>query len=154
LKYKTLIKQRTVYGGGGIMPDIFVPMDTSSYSDYLRGLIRKGILNQFVLQYVDRNRESLKASYTDIKQFNTEFIVDSLLMDDLNKYAVAEGLKVDEKDLQVSSERIKLMIRAYIARDLWGANEFYQVVNQIDNNVSKAIDVMKNWEDYQKKVLR
>jgi carboxyl-terminal processing protease len=154
LKFTTLIKHRTVYGGGGIMPDIFVPMDTSSYSDYLRDLIRKGILNQFILQYVDKNRDSLKNRYADIKQFNKEFDVDVQLMDDLNNYAIAEGIKIDEKDIQVSSERIKLMIRAYIARDLWGANEFYQVINQIDCNILKSVDVINNWDDYQKIILR
>lgn len=154
LKYKTLVKQRTVYGGGGIMPDIFVPMDTNSYSEYLRGLVRKGILNQFVLQYVDKNRDNLKSKYADIRQFNKEFTVDSKLMDDLKQYAIAEGLKVNETDVSISAERINLMIRAYIARDLWGTNEFYEVINQIDNNVLKALEVLKNWDEYQKKVLK
>lgn len=154
VKFKTLVKNRTVYGGGGIMPDIFVPIDTSSYTDYLRSLIRKGVLNQFVLQYVDKNRKTLKNQYPDFDTFNKGFIVDQALLDELNKSAEAEDLKYTENDMLISADRIKLMIRAYIARDLWGTNEFYRVVNQIDNNILKAIEVIQKWDEYQKNILK
>jgi carboxyl-terminal processing protease len=153
LKFKTLIKQRTVYGGGGIMPDIFVPVDTSSYSNYFRDLIRKGILNQFVLQYVDKNRDYLKKTYTDFAKFNKEFNVDSVLFADLNSYAQNAGLKFVQHDFDISENQLKISIKAYIARDIWSASEFYEIMNQNDKNFLKAVEVMKNWDEYQKKLM-
>jgi carboxyl-terminal processing protease len=153
LKYKTILKQRTVYGGGGIMPDIFVPIDTSSYSDYFRDLIRKGILNQFVLQYVDRNREYLKKTYTDFKKFNQEFNVGTEIFTELNNYAQKESLKFSQSDFDISENQLKISIKAYIARDIWGTSEFYEIMNQKDKNFLKAIEVMKNWDEFQKTLM-
>jgi carboxyl-terminal processing protease len=153
LEYKTLVKGRVVFGGGGIMPDIFVPVDTSSYSDYFGALIRQGILNQFVLEYVDKNRKKLTNTYTSFSQFNKEFSISTELLEKLIAYAEKQGLSNDAGGIQTSSERISLTFKAYVARDLWTTSEFYQVVNASDRNVSAAIDVMKNWEQYQEKLL-
>jgi carboxyl-terminal processing protease len=153
LKFKTLIKQRTVYGGGGIMPDIFVPIDTSSYSDYYRDLIRKGILNQFVLQYVDKNRDYLKKAYTDFTKFKQEYIFGDEIFSELNDYAKKEGIKYNQSDFDISQNQLKITIKAYIARDIWGTNEFYEVMNQNENNFLKAVEVMKNWDEYQKQLM-
>jgi carboxyl-terminal processing protease len=154
LKYKTLVKQRTVYGGGGIMPDIFVPIDTSSYSDYFRDIIRKGILNQFVLQYVDKNRSYFKNTYTDFAKFKQEYTIGNEILTELNDYAQKEGVKFKQSDFDISVKQLKISIKAYIARDIWGTNEFYEIMNQNDNNFLKAVEVIKNWDDYQKKLMQ
>jgi carboxyl-terminal processing protease len=154
LKYKTLVKQRTVYGGGGIMPDIFVPIDTSAYSDYFRDLIRKGTLNQFVLQYVDKNRDYFKKTYTDFARFKKEYTVGDELFTELNDYARKEDLKFSQSDFETSKDQLKITLKAYIARDIWGASEFYEILNQNDKNILKAMEVMKNWDDYQKKLMQ
>ncbi|HYW95479.1 MAG TPA: S41 family peptidase, partial [Bacteroidales bacterium] len=86
LKFHTLIKNRVVYGGGGILPDYLVPIDTSEYSDYYRDIISQGVLNQFILEYVDNNRKSLKSSYPDFQTFKKNFSVTPAIVAQLRKY--------------------------------------------------------------------
>jgi carboxyl-terminal processing protease len=154
LKFKTLVKGRIVFGGGGIMPDIFVPLDTSFYSDYYRDIIRKGILNQFVLQYVDKNRNNIMSSYDNFSKFKTGFVITPGIISELTAYAEKEGVKYKGKDLTISTEGISMVLKAYIARDIWTANEFYEIMNQKDANYLKALDVMNNWDKYSKIVFR
>jgi carboxyl-terminal processing protease len=135
------------------MPDIFVPIDTSFYSDYFGDLIRKGILNQFVLEYVDKNRKNLLAEYTDFENFKNEFIIDQKLVAQLIEYATKEGLPVNQDEVELSEERISLTIKAYVARDLWSTSEFYEIINEQDKNLKKAIEVINNWDTYQNNIL-
>jgi carboxyl-terminal processing protease len=148
LKYLTLEKNRTVYGGGGIMPDIFVPLDTSSYSNYYRELLSKGILNKFILTYVDRNRKSFLKQYRDFPAFNKNFSVSEKMFSDLVEYARKEKLEPVEKEIEISRKQIQLLIKAYIARDVWDTSEFYQVFNTEDTTVLKAIQVINDFNQY------
>lgn len=150
LKYKTLLHCRTVFGGGGIMPDIFVPLDTSGYSDYYSGLIRKGILNQFVLEYVDKNRKKLLNTYPSFEKFKDKEAVTKEILDQMTAYAAKEGLPLNQEQFDLSKKDIKLTLKAYIARDLWTTNEFYEIINENDKNFLKAVEVMDNWDKYQK----
>jgi carboxyl-terminal processing protease len=153
LKYKTLNSQRIVFGGGGIMPDIFVPMDTSFYSEYYSDLIRKGILNQFILEYVDKNRNYLMAEYPDFDSFKSNYVVEQKLINQLILYAVDEGLPESQDELDLSEERITLTMRAYIARDLWSTSELYEIINEDNKNIKKAIEILDNWDTYKKNIL-
>jgi carboxyl-terminal processing protease len=153
LKYQTLINHRIVFGGGGIMPDIFVPLDTSFYSDYFGALIRKGILNQFVLEYVDKNRKKLMAEYPDFEKYKNEFMINKERVEQLIGYAAKEGLPVNQDEVELSKERISLTMKAYIARDLWTTSEFNEIINEENRNLKKAIEVINNWDTYQKKIL-
>jgi carboxyl-terminal processing protease len=153
LKYQTLVNHRIVFGGGGIMPDIFVPLDTSFYSDYFSGLIRKGILNQFVLEYVDKNRKKLISTYPEFDKFRSEFVVTPELLTRLSEYAEKEGLVDQEVDQDNSNEHISLTLKAYIARDLWTTSEFYEIINEENRNLVKAVEVINNWETYEQKLL-
>jgi len=148
LRYYTLVKKRSVYGGGGIMPDIFVPLDTSSYSPYYRNLIGKGILNRFVLLYIDHHRKDLMNDYPDFDQFNTKFQVTELLFNDLLNYAVTQSLAIDTAGVATSREQIERLMKAYIARDLFDTNEFFRVYNESDITVQKAVQVMCNINNY------
>jgi carboxyl-terminal processing protease len=154
LKFETLIRRRTVFGGGGIMPDIFVPLDTASYSNYFRDLIRKGILNRFVLQYVDENRRKLKRNYPSFNKFKTDFNISSDILDELTKYAGKEGLVYNGEDMKISGNQLLISLKAYIARDIWSVSEFYEVMNQNDNNFLKAIEVMKDWNRFTEEINR
>ncbi len=163
LQYKTLLNNRIVFGGGGIMPDIFIPLDTTLYSDYYGSLIREGILNQFVLEYVDQNRKELtkdiadqqdhKSSLTDFQDYNANFEITDKLLKDLTNYAEKEGLSLNKEEFELSKERISLILKAYIARDIWTTSEFYQIINQENDNLLKAIEVLNNWEKYSEKLL-
>ncbi len=153
LKFKTMVQGRTVYGGGGIMPDIFVPFDTSFYSDYYRDIMRKGILNQFTLEYVDKNREKIKGSYPNFNSFEKEFSVDQKLLDKLTLYAEKEGVEKNDVDFQVSKVQIQVMIKALIARDVFENKDFYKIYNTIDNTYLKALEVLNNWDSYLSQVF-
>ena len=92
LKYQTA-KGRTVYGGGGIMPDIFIPLDTSKYSSLYNEIVRKGIISEFVLDLMETNKENYKAKYADMEDFKTHFEVSDELFNDLMNFAHKEGIK-------------------------------------------------------------
>ena len=143
-QYKTLTLNRTVYGGGGIMPDYFVPLDTSAYSDYFRDLIGRGIFNRFVLQYVDHNRKELQEDYPDFNAFNAAYIPSEETLEMLNSFAVREGLEFNEKDWNLSEAHISLLLKSYVARDLYGMEYFYEVYNAADEVFNKAVEILEH----------
>jgi carboxyl-terminal processing protease len=143
-KYKTLVLNRTVYGGGGIMPDYFVPLDTSSYSDYYRDLISQGLLNRFILQYVDDHRTEFQQEYSNFKDFNSSYSPSKNSMDLLISFATDQGLEFNEEDWNVSKKHITLLFKSYMARDLWGMEYFYEVFNPTDEVFNKAVEILDN----------
>jgi carboxyl-terminal processing protease len=153
LKYYTLKNTRLVYGGGGIMPDYFVSIDTSFYSEYYRQLLGKGTINQFVLEYVDRNRQDLLKKYPGFGSFMEDVDIGEKLMPGLIQYAESNGIPEKKSDLTVSREQIERLLKAYIARDLWSANEFYQVSNEKDPKFETAVTILKNWDKYEAMLL-
>ncbi len=148
-KYRTLQSKRPVYGGGGIMPDYFVPLDTSFISDYYNKLVNRGILNFFLLSYVDDHRNELTSKYPSFDSFRDEFQVNDRLLNELTAYAEDQDLAFEEGDYQVSREHMRLMVKAYMARDLWNTSEFYEIVNEENPSVIKAIEVLANQALYQ-----
>ncbi|MBP7496994.1 MAG: S41 family peptidase [Bacteroidales bacterium] len=142
LKYYTKNK-RVVYGGGGIMPDIFIPLDTSFYSDYYSNILRKGTIYQFTLQFVNDNRAMLKDKYKTIKNFNKDFSIDDAFLKIFTDYSEAQGVKLDEKGLQNSKEYIILNLKALIARNIWNIDAFFEVFNTKDVTMKKAIELLK-----------
>jgi len=152
LRFFTLRSKRKVYGGGGIMPDYFIPYDTSGNSKYFRELLAKGILHRFVLNYVDDNRKQLRKLYPVFSLFDTGFVITTEFRDKLIKYAENNDLPFNEKDYAVSGKEIELLIKAYIARDIWTTSEFYKVLNTSNNSISKAIAIMRDTETYYRKL--
>ncbi|MDF1574122.1 MAG: S41 family peptidase [Bacteroidales bacterium] len=153
-KYKTLLLNRTVYGGGGIMPDYFVPVDTSNYSTYYRHLIGRGIFNRFALQYVDENRKELKSKFMDFNSFNAGYTTPKPALDELISFATGEGLEFNEEEWSVSSAQISLLFKSYMARDLWGMEYFYEVFNPADDVFRKAVEILENPSLLQQKLAR
>jgi carboxyl-terminal processing protease len=153
LKYYTLKKTRLVYGGGGIMPDLFIPLDTTNYSDYYRDLVRLGILNQFVLNYVDGERQGLLTRFSGIEEFKKDFEIDQDIIKRLVSYAAAQGLEENPSQLAISENQIRLLLKGYIARDLWSTSEFYEVINDDDPRFRTALSVIENWNLYEASLL-
>jgi len=154
LRYHTKVNDRVVFGGGGIMPDIFVPLDTTSYSEYYNQIIRQGILNSYILEYIDENRSSLKQQYPDFEDFRDEFSVTDSMLEQLGAMAKDEGIEYEAKGLMHSQKEIRLQIKALIARDMWDMNEYFRIFNQRDRGYQKALDVLNNWESYSAKYLK
>lgn len=146
LKYYTLEKRRTVYGGGGIMPNIFVPIDTSDYSDYYRDLIRTGVLYRFSLNYVDKNRKNILSKYKTFENFNENFSMDEKQYESLFKFAQKEGINVDEEGIEISKEKISSLYKAYLVRDIWDSSNFFEVLNEESMAFQKAMFVINNWD--------
>lgn len=129
LRFETLHNHRPVYGGGGIMPDLFVPIDTTAFTPYYRNLVAKGILNRFCITYVDRNRSQLNREYPDVDAFIAKFSVDSAMIDDIVKLGVADSVKLDSVQLERSRPMIGTIVKGIIARDLFDTSAYFRVVN-------------------------
>jgi len=153
-KYSTLTLNRTVYGGGGIMPDYFVPMDTSAYSNYYRHLIGRGIFNRFLLQYVDENRKELLNKYSDFKTFNAIYHTPRAALDKLVSFATVEGLEFNKEDWNISEKHVSLLFKSYMARDLWGMEFFFEVYNPADEVFNKAVEILENPSLLRQKLAR
>ena len=143
LKYETLRKHRIVYGGGGIMPDEFVPLDTTLYTKYHRELAAKGIVIQQNLRYVDNHRKELQGRWTSFADFKANYEVPQALIDAI----VAEGEKQDVKPRDEAEKEktlpyLRVQLKALIARDLWDMSEYFSVFNEQSAMVKKALEVL------------
>jgi carboxyl-terminal processing protease len=198
LKYSTLKNHRIVYGGGGIMPDYFVPIDTTRYTDLHRSLLSSGVINKFVMNYVDKNRASLLKQYKDFSLYKSQFNVSNAMLNDMlemfkkedfemigrvsieltyedegesiewaikepatettDKEAVEKKTKrtsakltaEDMKQFEKSKSLIKLQVKALIARDLWNMNEYFQIINDENDALKKAINIIEKSKEYNK----
>jgi carboxyl-terminal processing protease len=147
LKYKTKKLGRIVYGGGGIMPDCFVPVDTTLYTNYYRKLRDKGIIIKTVTRYIDNNRNELLKKYKKFETFNEQFHVDeNNLLTEMKELASKERIEFNEKEYTISLSLIKTQLKAFISRDIWDMNEYYRVINTINPNVIRAIELLKSGE--------
>jgi carboxyl-terminal processing protease len=153
LKYQTLKNKRIVYGGGGIMPDIFVPLDTTAVTGFYSKFIRQGALNSFVLDYIDSNRKKLTNSYKDFATFKNKFEVTDKILIELREYGLKNDIETTDDEFEKSKEDFRLIVKALVARDLWDMSEYYQIVNARDKGFNKAVEIIKNWDDYKKQVL-
>lgn len=127
--FRTLRSGRTVFGGGGITPDITVEYDTTEYSKYLSNLIRKGMLNEFAVAYMDRNRDRLSKTYPTIEAFSRNFKVDEKVLSELTQMAEQKGVPFDKEGFDRSARQIGTQIKALLAQKLWGFNEYFVIMN-------------------------
>ena len=146
LKFKTKLKNRTVYGGGGIMPDIFVALDTTEITEYYKSIARGGFFNTFTLTYVDKNRDNIFAQHPDFESFKRNFNCDERFMNEFFDFVKKEqeDLKFDQEDYLVSEKLIKMRLKAMVAQDLWGATEFYQIYNETNEILQAAIKAIES----------
>lgn len=152
LKRTTLRNRRTVYGGGGIMPDIFVPLDTTEYTDYYRKLVAKGVINQFALRYVDTNRADLKAAYPDVPTFVGQFTADDGMLDSLVAAGKEEGIEFNEEQFATSKELLRDIVKALIANDIFNNSAYFQVINRRNPIFKEALRVINDDRLYNKTI--
>ena len=142
LKFETA-NGRTVYGGGGVTPDIFVPLDTTRSSEFYTEVRRKGLLNNFALTYVDKHRDLLGSIYTTIEQFDREFAWEGELMDEFIALAEKDEIEATELDLEKSEKFIGVQLKALIARNIFDGEAFYYVYNkEMDDTYKAALDAI------------
>lgn len=150
LKHTTLRLHRTVYGGGGIMPDVFVPLDTTQYTDYHHRLVAKGIIPQFALRYVDKNRADLKAQYPDAQKFIKEFTVTDEMLNNLVDAGKAEKVDFDKSQFAKSKEMLRTFVKAAIANDLFSTGAYFQIVNEQNDIYKEALSIINDDARYHK----
>ena len=145
LKTYTLRLQRPVYGGGGIMPDYFVPVDTARYTKYHRALAAKGCVIQTSLHYIDENRERLVAEYPTMEDFEKRFEVDDAFIEMLRQQGVKDSVKIEggEEEFQRSLPELKLQLKQLVARDLWNMSDFMKMYNKNNDIFKKAYELIK-----------
>ena len=174
LKYETRRLGRTVYGGGGIMPDVFIPLDTTKYTDYHRWLVARGVMNKTSVQYIESHREELKSLYPTFEAFkenyavsddfiallfengkkerqsnNKEEVEDLEIETELKPQAGEKGLS-DEEQMVKSKELIKLQLKALIARDIWDTNEYYRIIDEENESLKRAIEILQTKGEYER----
>ncbi|WP_347841174.1 S41 family peptidase [uncultured Draconibacterium sp.] len=148
LKHKTLVNGRAVYGGGGVMPDIFIPIDTSSHYAYVNKLRRKQVTYNFVLDYVDEHREELHKKYPDFESFNHKFEISDSNIEQVVAKGIEEGIERDDESLAFLQNDIKRELKALIARDVFSRNDMYKILYQEDDAILKALEVIENQDKY------
>lgn len=149
LRYSTLRNRRPVYGGGGIMPDLFVPIDTTMYSTYYRDLVAKGIINRFAITYVDANRKSLRAEYPDGEAFDRGFTFTPEMLDEVVALGRADSVMPDSAMLEKSRPLIATIVKGLIARDLFESTDYFRVVNPaLSPSYRAALDLINDEERY------
>ncbi|MCD8203500.1 MAG: S41 family peptidase, partial [Prevotella sp.] len=145
LKYYTLREQRVVYGGGGIMPDEFVPLDTMQYTKFHRLISAKGVVISSSIKYSDDNRKQLKKSYPTFDVFNRDFTVPESLINSIIEDAKDMDIEPqDDEELQRTLPYLSLQLKALVARDLFDMDGYFQIINETSDSVKRAIALLTN----------
>ena len=143
LRYQTLRNKRTVYGGGGIMPDYFVPLDTTKYTRCYRELSAKSIIINESLKYIDSNRKALSKAYPTFEKFRKRYDIPASLVDSVLSKGEKQNIKPkDDAELAKTRENIQRIMKALVARDLWDMNEYFCLIYEDDEVVRKAVELL------------
>ena len=153
LKYNTLISKRTVYGGGGIMPDVFIPVDTSLNTDYHIKIVRMGVMSKMSLSYLDKNRKELIKKYPNIDKYKDKFVVTEEMLNELTTMGAEEKIEFNEEQFNKSKNLISLQLKAIIAQNLYSSSEFFQIINDKNDSYIKALQII-NDEDKYNRILK
>ncbi|HSV87092.1 MAG TPA: S41 family peptidase [Bacteroidales bacterium] len=143
LKYYTKINKREVFGGGGIMPDFFIPIDTTLVSEFYAQLVRSGVLNNFGIEFTNQNRELLLQQYPDLFSFMEKFNVDEALVNQMLAYAVKNGINPGNEAIATPEDLFYLQLKGLVARNLFGFDAYIQVLAQEDDSINKAIELIQ-----------
>ncbi|WP_163717931.1 S41 family peptidase [Mangrovibacterium lignilyticum] len=146
--FSTINNKRTVYAGGGIMPDIFVPLDTTSNFSFYNQLVRRNILNSSILTYLDGNREEIKKNYPEFSAYSKDFAINDEFVEQVIAEATKEKIDGDEESIAFARPLIKRLGKAMIARDIYGTNYYFQVINKDEDIIKKAIEVLEDASKY------
>lgn len=143
LKYYTLKEHRVVYGGGGIMPDEFVPLDTTKYTRFHRELAAKSLVINANLHYVDQNRKQLLRDYNTFADYRQRFEVPQSVIDGIMAEAEKQNIKPkDDEELQRTLPYLRLQLKALIARDLWEMNEYFTIMGETNDVLQRALQLL------------
>lgn len=143
-KYYTREHHRLVYGGGGIIPDLFVPIDTGINYTYFNHLLARNVINEYAINYIDKNRARLEKLYPSFEDFRKNFKVTDEMIDQIVADGEKQGVKKDVKLLTPVISEIKRFVKALVARDLWNMNELYQISNEDNKLLHAAVKALQD----------
>jgi carboxyl-terminal processing protease len=149
-QFFTLTKNRIVYGGGGISPDIYVPLDSNSISPFIRKIYAKNCIREFTFNYLDGHRKFLKTKYPEFIIFKKDFELNSEDLTEFIRQVKEKKITFTEEEFNDSQTKIKTLIKAEIAKDYWNYSCFYEIYNSIVPEFQKAVDALNNWDTYLK----
>lgn len=146
LRRETLLNHRTVYGGGGITPDLFVPLDTTEYTKYYRNVMAKGLINRYVISYVDGHRKELLKKYRTDSDYISNFEVTPAMLDELKSLADSEKVEYNEEEFQRSTPLFSMVIKGLIGRDVYDNATYFKVFNTHDPIFKEALRIISSPE--------
>ncbi|MDF9831362.1 S41 family peptidase [Parabacteroides sp. PF5-6] len=149
MKYNTLTTGRTVYGGGGIMPDIFIPLDTTLSSPYHRRLIATGIVNRAAMNYLDQQRAEMTRQYKNFDSYKAGFTIPESLLQQVVEMANEEKIEYNEEQFNHAKPLLMLQLKALIARDMYEMNEYFQIINDINDSLKAALQIINDPKAYE-----
>ena len=126
------------------MPDYFVPMDTSTYSDYYRKIVNKGIIFNYTIKYTENHKASILNKYKTFDKFEKNFEISDEDVKAIEDEAAKVDIKYDAKQMQTSMPLLRTQFKALVARDIWGMNEYYKIINTLNENVKKALQILND----------
>lgn len=145
--FRTLRTGRTVYGGGGITPDVLIAADTTGFSDYYANLIRRGVVNEYVISLMDSERDRWQRTYPDFEAFDAGFEADDVLLEGLTALGTERGVPFDESGFDASKKLIRIQLKALVAQRLFDVEAFYRVMNAAyGDSFKRAVGMLENWE--------
>lgn len=151
---RTLIKGRKVFGGEGIMPDIVVAADTARVNSYIIGIVGKGIMTEYLYDYLAKNADALAKKYASFEQFDSGFAVTDAMVAQLAERAEKGGVETTEAHSAVSEKFVRTQLKALIARRLFTPTEYYRIANRNDDRVfDKAVEVLTSWQETGQKII-
>lgn len=146
-KFTTLHNGRTVYGGGGIMPDSFVPVDTSNYTIYYRDMVAKGVINNYINDYIDRHRQELLKQYPNEDIFSARFNPE-ILLEGLIAAGEKDGITRNDEQLAISGKVLMAMMKGLLERDLYENGSYMRAVNHLDPVFNEALRIIEDPAEY------
>jgi carboxyl-terminal processing protease len=150
LKYQTLVNKRTVYGGGGIMPDYFIPIDTTRYTNYLGSVANRGIINKIAYAEVDNHRDEILRDYPNKESFYREYNVPQEVLDKVITSANEEKIEFNQEQYDKSKNIFEYQIKALIGRDVYDMETLVRIFNDHSDTYKKAYEIIKDDRTYSK----
>lgn len=141
---------RVVYGGGGIMPDIFVPLDTTKTTPSVRNIIARGTYNKYILDYFVTNSQDLKAKYQTLEQFIDHFEVTEEMINDLKHRAIKDSVKINDDEYARNADNLKLQIKANIANNLFETGAYFRIINDLNEIYRKGVEIISDEKEYKR----
>lgn len=148
LRYETLVNKRIVYGGGGIMPDYFVPIDTVRLTDLHRNLIAKGVMSRVTINEVDNNRSELLIAYPDVNKFKSDYEISEKIFVKMKQIAESENIEWDKEQFELSEDILTVQLKALMARDLYNQSAYYVIINDINDIYKEGLRIINSDNAY------